>query len=80
MDDLSYLRKETLVRKMREIHTDIIVETVRDMCISANLNLALDMEQAIRRAAETEDGKLGKQILGQLIENMDIAKEDGIPI
>lgn len=80
MDDLSYLRKETLVRKMREIHTDIIVETVRDMCISANLKLALDMEQAIRRAAETEDGKLGKQILGQLIENMDIAKEDGIPI
>lgn len=69
-----------MVRKMRELHTDIIIEAVKDMCISANLYLAPDMEQAIKQAADAEDGSLGKQILGQLIENMEIAAEDRIPI
>ncbi len=69
-----------LVDKMRVIHTDIIIETVKEMCISANLYLAPDMEERLRHAAEEEDGVLGKQIMNQLIENMEIAAEDKIPI
>lgn len=65
---------------MRNLHTDIIIETVKDMCISANLYLAEDMEKSLRRAAEIEDGKLGKKIMNQLIENMEIAAEERIPI
>ena len=65
---------------MRTISTDVIIETVKDMCISANLYLAKDMESSIREAAANEDGELGKQILGQLIENMEIAAADKIPI
>ncbi len=65
---------------MRTIGTDLIISTVRDMCIQANLYLAEDMDRKIRQAAEEEDGTLGKQILNQLIENMEIAAEDRIPI
>ena len=65
---------------MRNLHTDIIIETVKDMCISANLYLAEDMEKSLRRAAAIEDGKLGKKIMNQLIENMEIAAEERIPI
>ncbi len=65
---------------MREINTDIIIETVKDMCIRANLHLAEDMDKRIRKAAEEEDGKLGKKIMDQLIENMEIADKENIPI
>lgn len=65
---------------MRNIHTDEIIRNVKEMCIEANLHLSEDMEQAIRTAKENEKGTLGKQILGQLCENMDIAANEQIPI
>ena len=65
---------------MRIIKTDIIIETVKEMCICANLFLAPDMEERMRQAADQEDGALGKQIMNQLIENMEIAANDRIPI
>lgn len=65
---------------MRTLHTDKIIEAVKEMCISANLYLAEDMDSKIRQAAKEEDSTLGKQILNQLIENMEIAGEDQTPI
>ena len=65
---------------MRTINTDEIIQTVKEMCIEANLKLSEDMEQAVRNAAEEEDSILGRQILSQLCENLDIAAEDQIPI
>lgn len=65
---------------MRTLHTDVIIETVKEMCISANLYLADDMEKRLRQAAQDEDGVLGKKILEQLIENMEIAAEEKTPI
>lgn len=65
---------------MRVLHTDKIIETVREMCISANLYLAEDMEKKLKTAAREEDGALGRQILNQLIENLSIAAEDKTPI
>ena len=65
---------------MRTLHTDVIIENVKEMCIEANLHLSKDMSDAIYKAKEEETGILGKQILGQLCENMEIAKSDEIPI
>ena len=65
---------------MRTLHTDKIIEAVKEMCISANLYLADDMDGKICQAAKEEDSTLGKQILNQLIENMEIAGEDKTPI
>ena len=65
---------------MRTIHTDEIVKNIKEMCIQANYYLSPDMESAIHNAKEQEDSALGKQILGQLCENMNNAKKDLIPI
>ena len=65
---------------MRTLNTDIIIDTVKEMCISANLYLAEDMDSKLRQAARDEDGELGKKIMNQLIENMEIAATDRIPI
>lgn len=65
---------------MRIIHTDEIIRNVKEMCIEANLHLSEDMAAAIKSAEDAETGDLGKQILGQLLENMDIAAGEEIPI
>ncbi len=65
---------------MRTIHTDEIIKNVREMCIEANLTLADDVKGRILCAGETEESALGKRILGQLKENMEIAETEQIPI
>lgn len=65
---------------MRVIQKDSITAAVREMCIQANLCLSPDMEARIRNAEKSEKGTLGKKILEQLVQNMDIAKEEQIPI
>lgn len=65
---------------MRTIHTDQIIKTIRQMCIDANLHLSEDVKGAICGAIKTEKSPLGRQILEQLEENMDIAGAEDIPI
>lgn len=65
---------------MRTIYTQEIIDNVKEMCIEANIHLSKDMEKAVRESVSTEDSPLGKQILNQLCENLDIAAADSIPI
>ncbi|MGB4660231.1 MAG: fumarate hydratase [Mobilitalea sp.] len=65
---------------MRNIHTDEIIKNVKEMCIEANYQLSGDVEKRVRGAFESETSILGKQILGQLGENLDIAITESIPI
>lgn len=65
---------------MRTIQVEQITETIKEMCIEANHFLADDMKQALSRAKESEESPLGKQILEQLQENLQIAGNDMIPI
>lgn len=65
---------------MRTVNVSEITESIREMCIEANHFLSEDMRCAMQQAAETEEAPLGRQILGQLQENMKIAGEDMIPI
>lgn len=65
---------------MRTIHTDEIKQNVKEMCMAVNLQLSPDVKQALIAAKEKEESPIGKQILGQLEENMDIAYESKIPI
>lgn len=65
---------------MRIIDVKDVTRNVREMCIEANHFLSDDMKCALDRAASEEESPLGRQILGQLQENMKIAGEDMIPI
>lgn len=65
---------------MRTVHTDEIINHIKEMCIEANYYLSHDMEEAVIHSADQEKSQLGKQILRQLEENLEIAKKDQIPI
>lgn len=65
---------------MRTIHTDDIKNAIKEMCIEANLVLSPDVENRICEAEKEESTELGKKILSQLKENMEIAKAERIPI
>ena len=65
---------------MRNVHVDIVTENVKKMCIEANYYLSEDMKKVFNQAVEDEKSPLGKQILNQLKENLDIASKDMIPI
>ncbi len=65
---------------MREIHTDSITENIKEMCMQVNICLSGDVKTTILESREREESPLGRQILGQLEENMKIAGETGIPI
>lgn len=65
---------------MRSVCTDEITENIKEMCIEANHFLSPDMKKVFDEAAASEESPLGRQILGQLEENLCIAGEEMIPI
>ena len=65
---------------MRDLNTEQITNAIREMCMEANYKLASDMEQALIKARETEESPVGQRVLGQLQENLEIAKNEQIPI
>ena len=65
---------------MRNVHVSEITRNIKEMCIEANHFLSEDMSAAMKNAVQTEESPLGKQIVNQLQENLQIAGEDMIPI
>ena len=65
---------------IRTVNTEDIVKNIKEMCIEANHFLSEDMERAMKQAEKAEQSPLGKQILEQLEENLQIAADDMIPI
>lgn len=65
---------------MKTISVSEITKNIKEMCIEANHFLTPDMKEALLTAAQKEESELGKIVLGQLKENLDVAGEDMIPI
>lgn len=65
---------------MRTIQVEEVTRNIKEMCIEANHFLSGDMDAAMKKAMETEKAPLGRQILGQLQDNLKIAGEEMIPI
>lgn len=65
---------------MRTISTEEITKNIKEMCMQVNIKLSDDVKDAILAGKEKEESTIGKQILGQLEENMDIALANKIPI
>ena len=65
---------------MKNIKTADIVNIVSEMCIQANHYLSDDMNSRLKNSVNTEKSELGKKILNQLQENLDIVDKEQIPI
>lgn len=59
--------------KVRQIELTEVTKLIKEMCIEANHFLSKDVEDSICEAKEKEESILGKQILSQICENMQIA-------
>ena len=65
---------------IRTVNVKELTKNIKEMCIEATHFLSADMDEAMKKAAENEESALGRQILCQLQENLQIAGEDMIPI
>ena len=65
---------------MRTVPVSEITKNVKEMCIEANHFLSPDMRKVFDEAVKKEEAPLGRQILNQLAENLQIAGDDMIPI
>jgi fumarate hydratase subunit alpha len=65
---------------VKEIHTDQIAETVSRLCIESNYYLGEDVLAALRRYREAEVSPVGREVLDQILENSEIARDEQMPL
>lgn len=65
---------------MREIHVQQVTEAVSRLFVEANTFLGEDVLSALRRAKEQEESPAAREVLGELLENATIAREEQVPM
>lgn len=65
---------------MRNISSDEVTSAVKKLCMDANYFLGDDVIKSIKESLGREESPLGKEILNQILENAEIAKNDQVPL
>lgn len=65
---------------MREINTKEITDIVAKLCVEANVHLPQDVADRICESCKNECNKLAKEVLSDLVENFNVAKDMNIAI
>ena len=65
---------------MRSINVKEITKNIKEMCIEANYFLEDDIKNSLFKAEKEETSEVGKSVLNQLHQNLDIAESEMIPI
>lgn len=65
---------------MRQVEALTITNLVAEMCQEANIFLGDDVVNALKKALMQEESPSGKEVLKQLIENLEIARNEQIPV
>jgi len=63
---------------MRAIEGQRIIDSVREMCIKANIYLPDDVKKSLEKSLEAEDCVGGKDILKMICENADLAAKEEV--
>ena len=66
--------------QVREIPACLVQQTVKELCIEANIRLPHGLCRAVQAARETERSPVGQAILADMEENFTFARERGLPI
>lgn len=64
---------------MKTVRVDQITQEVKRMCIEAAYFLPEDVTKAIKDARDKDEWKLSKEILDQILENGEIARNEEVP-
>jgi fumarate hydratase subunit alpha len=65
---------------MRDVDAKEITKTVTHLFLEANFYLTDDVLESLKKAKDTEESPVGKEVLEQLIKNADIAAKEQIPL
>lgn len=65
---------------MREIDVSLITDTVAQLCEDANLHLPDGMREKIESAVPCEESSVCKEVLGDIVRNIDCASKLNVPI
>lgn len=65
---------------MREINVSEITKAVKKLCVDANYYLSDDVKNKIQEAYNDEAWDMAKDILGKILKNVEIAKNEDMPI
>ena len=65
---------------VRDIQAGEITDKVAELCQSATHFLPEDVVIGLERARDSEQSELGKQVLLEILENVDIAKNEQLPL
>jgi fumarate hydratase subunit alpha len=65
---------------IREIDSRLITETVKRLFLEANTCLGADVLAALQTSLAREESALGRQVLGRMLENAAVAREESAPI
>jgi len=65
---------------MREIKFEDIVKSVRDIIVHCGTDLPQDTYDALQEAMEKEKSPVSKEVIRQILENADIAKDEKRPL
>lgn len=65
---------------MRELDTGRITEIVAELCVRANKELPKDIAAALKRSEGEEPYPEGRQVLGDLLRNVEAAREMSLPV
>ncbi|MGN0578721.1 MAG: fumarate hydratase [Ruminiclostridium sp.] len=65
---------------MREIDVSVIREAVAQLCCEANLKLPCMMREKIESCIPLEESPVCREVLGDIVSNIDCADELGVPI
>lgn len=65
---------------LRVINGEEIVQAISEICKTINYELSQDVVSSIENASKTEKSEIGREILGSLLENIEIAKTKRVPI
>jgi len=66
--------------KMREIEFDFIVKSVRDIIVNCGTDLPQDAYDALEQAMKDEKSDVSREVLKQILENANIAKNEKRPL
>lgn len=65
---------------MRQIDVEIIQKLVAEKCISSNIYIEEDIQEAFINAKKAETSSVGNMVLDMLIKNAEVAKENETPL
>lgn len=65
---------------MREINVSLVTEAVKTLCIDANYYLGDDVIKSLQESKTEEESPTGKEVIGKILENIDIARNDKVPL